>query len=182
MKRPTQWLVKARLVAEAVVPAYGLWRELAPQAPLRDFLRCLRPSAADMADPAFVALQAKVALFTAVWGLKPILQHDGLGRALAGPACRGTAEFGIVSENFYLGLAVQNGRITRFRGRAPGRPDATVHFRDIPTASSAMHNQLDTLAATGTGDILVRGSVPLASNLGLAMQRISEYFPSTLFT
>lgn len=59
------------------------------------------------------------------------------------------------------------------RGRAPSAPDLRIEFRDPDVALSAMDGFLDQLAASVTGEILVRGMIPLADALAQVMERIS---------
>ena len=58
-------------------------------------------------------------------------------------------------------------------GRAPNAPDVRIEFRDSDVALAAIDGSLDRLAATVTGEVLVRGMVPLADALGRVMERVS---------
>ena len=57
--------------------------------------------------------------------------------------------------------------------RAPNAPDVRIEFRDSDVALAAIDGSLDRLAATVTGEVLVRGMVPLADALGRVMERVS---------
>jgi hypothetical protein len=62
------------------------------------------------------------------------------------------------------------------RGLWSPRPaDVTVTFHDEPAALAALRGELDEMAATGRGDLIVRGLIPLAETLGLVMARAEEY-------
>jgi hypothetical protein len=180
MKKPTQPTVFLRLLWDAVIPSYGVWRELSGQSGLGAFLRCTQPKPEDVLDPQFAAVHAKVTLFTAIYGLKPMVEHDRVGIDAVGTRYSGVAEFGILSEDFFVGVKVADGKVEPFRGRASGRADVSIHFRDVASTVGALHNQLDTMAAVGTGEVVIRGNILFADNLNVAMERISDYFPSSL--
>ena len=60
------------------------------------------------------------------------------------------------------------------RGEPPVAPDVQIEFRDPETALSAVDGMLDSLAASVTGEISVRGMIPLADALAQVMERVSD--------
>ena len=75
---------------------------------------------------------------------------------------------------------VANGWITRCGGRMvwgrgdpPVAPDVRIEFRDPEVALAAVDGMIDSLAATVTGDISVRGMIPLADALAQVLERVS---------
>ena len=66
------------------------------------------------------------------------------------------------------------GRMEWGRGNPPVAPDVQVEFRDPEVALSAVDGMLDPLAASVTGEIRVRGMIPLADALARVMERVSE--------
>jgi hypothetical protein len=61
----------------------------------------------------------------------------------------------------------------------PRRPEVCIVFSDAETAFAAMRDQIDTMAATGRGQIVVDGLVPLADGLNAIMQRLRVYLQPT---
>ena len=59
------------------------------------------------------------------------------------------------------------------RGEPPVAPDVRIEFRDPEIALSAVDGMLDSLAASVTGEISVRGMIPLADALAQIMERVS---------
>jgi hypothetical protein len=45
------------------------------------------------------------------------------------------------------------------------------------TALAALRGELDEMAALGTGDLVITGSLPLADHLNIVLQRMADYFP-----
>ena len=59
------------------------------------------------------------------------------------------------------------------RGEPPVAPDVRIEFRDADVALLAMDGRIDQLAASVTGEISVRGMIPLADALAQVMERVS---------
>lgn len=62
-------------------------------------------------------------------------------------------------------------------GTPPRRPDVCIEFADIDVAYAAMRDELDAMAAVGSGQITVQGLVPLADGLNFVMERLRIYLP-----
>ena len=58
-------------------------------------------------------------------------------------------------------------------GSAGELPDVIISFRDREVALSAIHGELDSLAALGKGQVTVRGLIPLADALDRVLERLS---------
>lgn len=68
------------------------------------------------------------------------------------------------------------GRMTGGPGPVPGgAPDVVITFADHETAGAALLGSLDPNAAVGLGKVGVRGLVPLADGLSVAMDRVERY-------
>lgn len=72
-------------------------------------------------------------------------------------------------------IARRGGRVVGGCGNAPWPSDLVVEFRDAEVALSAADGRIDQLAATVTGEISIRGMIPLAEALALVMERASCY-------
>ena len=70
-------------------------------------------------------------------------------------------------------LARRGDRIAGGHGNAPSSPDVQIEFRDAAVALSAADGRIDHLAASATGEILIRGMIPLAEALAQVMERAS---------
>ena len=68
------------------------------------------------------------------------------------------------------------GSMTGGPGPAPGgAPDVVITFTDRATTDAALLGYLDPNAAVGLGRVDVRGLVPLADGLSVAMDRVEHY-------
>ena len=60
-------------------------------------------------------------------------------------------------------------------GDPPVAPDLRIEFRDADVALAAVDGMIDSLAASVTGEISVRGMIPLADALAQVMERVSAF-------
>lgn len=59
-------------------------------------------------------------------------------------------------------------------GDPPIAPDVRIEFRDADVALAAVDGMIDSLAASVTGEISVRGMIPLADALAQVLERVSQ--------
>ena len=69
----------------------------------------------------------------------------------------------------------RGGRMAWGRGDPPVAPDLRIEFRDADVALAAVDGIIDSLAASVTGEISVRGMIPLADALARVMERVSAF-------
>ena len=116
-------------------------------------------------------------LFRVLLGAIPVLaEGDRVTRHTLSHTPDGTAEIRAPG----LGLAGwakwSRGRMTGGPGPAPGgAPDVVITFADHETVGAALLGSLDPNAAFGLGKVEVRGLVPLADGLSVAMDRVEPY-------
>ena len=99
--------------------------------------------------------------------------HDRECRRLLDPFGDFVAQLSVsrMSEGWILRRGV---RMQWGRGSAPAPPDVRIEFRDSDVAQSALDGAIDQLAASATGEISVRGMIPLADALGLVMEQVAD--------
>ena len=103
--------------------------------------------------------------------------HDEESRRLLAPFGEFQARWsvpGVVS----AWITRREARMTWGRGRASETPDVRIEFRDPSVALAAVDGVLDQLAASVTGEVSVRGMIPLAEALARVMERVSAYLES----
>jgi hypothetical protein len=124
-----------------------------------------------------VERQPRLLLSVAIAAIRSLSEHDEeVGEILRhGPT--GIAELGLPASDLFGWVKLKNGEIESGRGRAPSQPDVTIHFRNEEIALAALRGELDELAATGSGDLRVRGLIPLAEILGVVAERVNRYLP-----
>ncbi len=163
----------------APLPIWGCWRVglLARFSKLAKRLEAVLDGAPRVIDSAAGRrLHARLSLITAGLALRVLAEGDAAARTILRSLPPGLASFTIAGEPrctvwFDHGSAANQVGW----GDPPRRPDVCVVFTDIVTAYGALRQEIDTLAAVGSGQIRVEGLVPLADGLNAAMERLRVY-------
>jgi hypothetical protein len=121
--------------------------------------------------------QPRLLLSVAVGAIRSLGEHDEEVREILRAAPAGMAELGVPTSDLFGWVKLDNGRVSSGRGRAPRLPDVTIEFRNEEIALAALRGELDELAATGGGDLRVRGLLPLAEILGVVAERVNRCLP-----
>ncbi|MGO9512584.1 MAG: hypothetical protein ACLP2F_02940 [Steroidobacteraceae bacterium] len=121
-------------------------------------------------------LHARLSLIAAGLALHPLAEGDAAAREILRSLPPGLASFTIDGEpraTVWFDHGSADNRVGW--GDPPRRADVCIVFADIPTAYGALREEIDTLAAVGSGQIRVEGLVPLADGLNFAMERLRAY-------
>jgi hypothetical protein len=147
------------------LPRRGLWRI----GSLRRFIQVSHVLEAELEQ------HPRLLLGVALASLPILAEHDSHSRELLRECPAGIMELNIPMRDLFGWAEWRDGKISCGRGRSPRPADVTVTFHDEPAALAALRGELDEMAATGRGDLIVRGLIPLAETLGLVMARAEEY-------
>ncbi len=161
------------------LPVWGGWR----LALLARFTRLTDRLAAVLnGDPGVLAtaegreLHARLSLITAGLGLRPLAMADEPARAALSHAPVGLISFTIEgAQKATVWFDHGSHSCDSGWGDPPRRPDVAISFADSATAYGALREEIDTLAAVGTGEIRISGLIPLADGVNLAMERMAVY-------
>jgi hypothetical protein len=124
-----------------------------------------------------VERQPRLLLSVAVAAIRSLSEHDEEVREILRYAPTGVAELGVPANDLFAWVELKNGRVDSGRGRAPHPADVKIEFRNEEIALAALRGELDELAATGSGDLRVRGLIPLAEIVGVVAERVNRYLP-----
>jgi hypothetical protein len=124
-----------------------------------------------------VERQPRLLLSVAVAAIRSLSDHDDEVRQILQNAPAGMAELGVPSSDLFGWVEWKDECVSSGRGRAPRPPDVVIQFRNEEIALAALRGELDELAATGSGDLRVRGLIPLAEILGVVAERVNRYLP-----
>ncbi len=163
----------------APLPVWGCWRVglLTRFSKLAQRFEAVLDGAPQVLDSAAGRrLHARLSLITAGLALHALAEGDAAARTILRSLPRGLASFTIAGEPrctvwFDHGSADNQAGW----GDPPRRPDVCIVFADIAAAYGALRQEIDTLAAVGSGQIRVEGLVPLADGLNVAMERLRVY-------
>jgi len=136
----------------------------------------LTPNESDLTDPDFLRIHVFLSLHLAVHALVPMLEEEPVGREVWTGLPEGVAEFAFARDQFpAMWLDARGNRPVAGWGPSPEPPRVSLEFKNEEAARLAMASRLDSLAALGRGDLVLRGFVPMADALDLVMQQIQAY-------
>jgi hypothetical protein len=121
--------------------------------------------------------QPRLLLSVAVAAVRSLSERDEEVREILRYAPTGMAELAVPATDLFGWVEIKNGRVNSGRGHAPRPADVTIEFRNEEIALAALRGELDELAATGSGDLRVRGLIPLAEIVGVVAERVNRYLP-----
>jgi len=136
--------------------------------------KTLKPDASALKDPAALKRTLTLTMNTALNGIKIIAENDPHIEATAAHLGTGTAQFSVLPDGPHGYVTVVDNKITPAMGKLN---DATVYmeFRTPEIAMQVFNGELDSMAAIGVCDIVLRGFYPLAGALSTIMGRIEHF-------
>ena len=136
--------------------------------------KALKPAPEDLNDPAKLKTTVTLMLNTAVFGMKQIAEYDPAVEPTLHHLSDGVAQFAVMPDGPWAYLEVRDQKLYPSKGKHAG-PSVELEAKDLQTAYGMLSGELDTMAAIGKTDIVLRGFIPLFGDLSYIMGRISEY-------
>ena len=125
------------------------------------------------ADGTFAAAVA-IRLAVLVYAIAVLAETSDEGRRIAAAGgAEGVASIGVAAHP-PLQLSTVQGRLQVERG-APRRPNVTVEFADPDAAYGVLTSSLDLWTALGTGEVRLRGQLPLLEPILQLMSRVGAF-------
>jgi hypothetical protein len=134
----------------------------------------LRPSDELLADPDYLALNARLTLNTAALALPILLEHDAQAANFRGAFTNGSITLEVLPDGPSVGLVLGPSFIRPVQGRIE-KPSALIRMRDLQTASAFLNGTMDTFAAVALGEVEIWGQLAKVDALSLVLDRIPEY-------
>lgn len=134
----------------------------------------LRPTAGKLADPAYLRTNTLLTLFTGVFAVRHLAEHDPIAARLAMATPRGSVQFVIESEGPLAHLVYGDSGVVAGKGGLE-HPSAITWFADWETANGILNGQMDPFTTAGKGLFRVEGLVPIADKSSLIMKRAAKF-------
>jgi hypothetical protein len=133
--------------------------------------RYLKPSAADMKDPAFRAKHVQLSLLVGLAATREIADLDPGASRVAHHLGDGTIQFQIAHDGPAAWVGIQGGVITAHAGKVAD-PTATIEMCDVDFAVGLIAGKVDTFAANGSGQMKCSGGLALADEYNHLFDRV----------
>ncbi|MDA8403672.1 MAG: hypothetical protein M0Z56_05680 [Desulfobacteraceae bacterium] len=134
----------------------------------------LKPTDALLAAPDYLAMNTRLSLNIAAYAIKEIGLNDDTGKLVAGRVPNGTVVMKILPEGPAVHIEFKDGDIIPGKGEV-NHPQACMLMKDMAVANAFMNNKMDTFSAIATGEVEIRGQIPMLDALSLILDRIPVY-------
>lgn len=135
--------------------------------------RYLKPSAADLADPAFRARHVELSLLVGLSACDAIFALDPKVERVRGALHDATIQYD-VGDAVAAFVTIEHGVITAHRGRV-ANPTAGIRIRDVDLAVDLIAGKVDTFAAVGVCDLKLYGMLPVVDEFNALFDRVGLY-------
>jgi hypothetical protein len=135
--------------------------------------RYLKPSAADLADPAFRAKHVELSLLVGLSACDAIFALDPKVERIRGALHDATIQYD-VGDQVSAHVRIDHGVITAHRGRV-ANPTAGIRIRDVDLAVELIAGRVDTFAAVGACDLVLYGMLPVVDEFNALFDRVGLY-------
>ncbi len=133
----------------------------------------LKPLPALLENKDFFEICVKLAIYVMVSGVKEVGEHDPELKVNSPYLPDGTLALNVLGGPS-ASITIINGKFYPVKG-ASRKPNAVLEIKDIETAWSMIKGELDVFAATGKGDIRLKGFFPLIDGINPLLDRLSFY-------
>ena len=134
----------------------------------------LKPDEARLSDPAILALNTRMTLYTAAFAARELTLHDSIGRLIAPSIPDGAITMQILPNGPAATLRFDKGEI-HVEKKAAESPDALMQMDGVDTAHAFLNGRLDAFSAIACGRIRIRGRIPMIDALGTILDRVPHY-------
>jgi len=134
----------------------------------------LKPTDALLEDPHYLELNTRLTLCTAAFAAREIGRHDPIGKLATGRGGNGTVNMKILPDGPAVHVRFREGAIHADRGEADS-PAALMHMKDWKVANAFLNNKTDPFTAIASGEVIIKGRIPLLESLSSILDRIPHY-------
>ncbi|MBU0936427.1 MAG: hypothetical protein KKI09_16340 [Spirochaetes bacterium] len=133
----------------------------------------LRPDEATLRDPERFRRSAEMTLYAAMFSLVEIANGDPQGRRSAARIPDGVLQVSVAG-SVGVRIVARGGQLSATKGYDPD-PRALLHFASLQAAADIFSGKLDTYTALATGDLEMRGYIPMIDNINPVLDLVAEY-------
>ena len=141
---------------------------------LTDILtKYLKATPEDLADRAFFEKSTEMMFYLIANALSAIGNYDEIGKVSASKIPDGTISMEI-GGGPCAEIVVEGGHMTTYNRKAEN-PRAYMIFRDMDVARGLFEGTVESMSAIATGEIQMKGFIPMIDNLNKLLARVAMY-------
>lgn len=134
----------------------------------------LKPTDELLTDDSYLELNTRLTLTTAAFAVREIALLDPIGKLAASSIRNGSVNFKISPDGPCVYVDFQGGDIEAGKGEAE-KPMAVMSMKNIRAANDFLNGRTDNFTAIASGDVMIRGRIPMLESITLILDRMSRY-------
>ncbi|NPA36425.1 MAG: SCP2 sterol-binding domain-containing protein, partial [Chlorobi bacterium] len=134
----------------------------------------LKPELVDNPDKSYIELNTRMTLIVAAFSLPSIAAYDEKAKITASHIPDGTIQMEVLPDGPAVHITSKGGKLEAFRGPAV-KPDAIMSMRDFNAANDFLNGKSNPFKAIASGEVLIKGIIPMLDNLSLILDKVQEY-------
>jgi hypothetical protein len=134
----------------------------------------LRPTEDRLKNKAYLELNTRFTLNTAAYGIRELGELDPVGKQVASHIPDGAVLMKILPDGPAVNILFEDGQIEPGIGETD-RPMACMFMKNIQVANDFLNARIDAFTAIASGDVAIKGQIPMLDSLGLILDRIPIY-------
>jgi len=134
----------------------------------------LRPTEDRLKDKRYLELNTRFTLNTAAFAIRELGELDSVGKQVASHIPDGAVLMKILPDGPAVNILFQDGRIQPGIGEIE-HPMACMFMKNIQVANDFLNARIDAFTAIASGDVAIKGRIPMLDSLSLILDRIPRY-------
>jgi hypothetical protein len=134
----------------------------------------LKPTDELLTDDSYLGLNTRMTLTTAAFAVREIALLDPIGKLAASRIRNGSVNVKVLPDGPCVHMRFQDGKVEPGKGEVE-KPMALMSMKNVRAANDFLNGRTDNFAAVASGDIMVRGQIPMLESVALILDRIPRY-------
>ncbi|MGD2269675.1 MAG: hypothetical protein PVI06_04690 [Desulfobacterales bacterium] len=134
----------------------------------------LKPTEDLLKDQSYLEINTHLMMKTAAFAVKELSVLDPIGKIVAPHIPPGVVLLKILPHGPSVSLDFKKDDITVKKGGAQ-RPMACMFMKNVRVANDFLSGKMDAFTAVASGDVSIRGKIPMLDSIGLILDRIPLY-------
>lgn len=134
----------------------------------------LKPTEDLMKDKQYLEMNTRLTLNTAAFAVPEIASYDPVGIKIGKKIPDGTVAMRILPGFHSVNVKFSHGIATAEKGDVK-RPEALMEMKNVRLASGFLNGSTDAFTAIASGDVAIKGLIPMLDGMSLLLDRIQLY-------
>lgn len=134
----------------------------------------LKPDDKLMTDKNYLEMNTRLTLNTAAFAVPEIIKGDPVGKKISSKIPDGTVAMRILPSFHSVNITFSSGSAVAHKGDTD-KPSAVMEMKNVSLANGFLNGRTDAFTAIASGDVSIKGIIPMLDNMSLLLDRINHY-------